>query len=343
VPALYRLAFFLVLGMLACREQSGGDESLALRSAALLLESGGDAAEAAAAPGLTLPTEAVIVQGLVEPLRFAEIGFEVPGTVAEVLVSVGDSVKEGEIVAVLETADREAQLAETRTRWQAARRAAPGGGETREGNRPPAYVEEEMQERLGRAQEEAAHRAEDLAAVRAAVRGAGEESAGELATDIARRRSRVPDYSVIRRASNDRLARALEEDLGQRVRQLEFALQASRLRSPVDGVVVGIHVRPGHPWQTRSVEPAFEIVDRGSLVVQATVPAARAGRLELGERAWIEVPPAAGRAGGVLPGKVVAVAGEAEGVAERLVSVLPENPDAARLDVAEELRVGLSP
>ena len=43
-----------------------------------------------------------------------------------------------------------------------------------------------MQERLGRAQEEAAHRAEDLAAVRAAVRGAGEESAGELATDIAR-------------------------------------------------------------------------------------------------------------------------------------------------------------
>ncbi len=266
---------------------------LTLRSAAFLVQEGGEPAlpalPALERPVAGAPQGSEIVRGMVEPIRFEKIDFEVPGIVKSVNVERGQAVKKGQVLATLETEERSARLEQVRVRLKEARRALPAG-RTTAGGELPDYLKREMEIRLAEVEERAKYRATDQKDFQAKVsRGADEEEMRDMVLDLAQRRNDKPRTSAIRRAHEEQLSIALVDDLASRARQLEDSLAHSTLESPLDGVVVGMAVREGLAWNTRSVDPAFEIVDPTALVVRAEVRRVRADTMKLRELVWIEL------------------------------------------------------
>lgn len=303
---LASLALLLLVGCPPDEPESG----VQLRSSAILVETG----EADAIDGVDLPPDlpihenvagapenAVVVSGHVEPSVFSELRFEVPGTVETVRVRPGTFVRQGEVLARLATDEREARLEEARSRLGDARAAAPGGSATRSGQPLPAWLEAEMEARLADVEKQVAHVEGDRARfARAAERG-GDEEARDTAIRLAliRNGGTQRRTGVARRAGRERLAVALVDDLATRVRQLEDAIDRSTLRAPSAGQVVTINLYEGGQWNTRSVEPAFEILDPESFVVRAGVPSGLAKVMRPDEEVWIDLldgsPTASGR------------------------------------------------
>ena len=345
------IGLLLALLLAGC---SGPDDggSVELRSAAILVESDEDDGSDLPAdlPAMTAvpgaPENSVVVEGHVEPSSFADVRFDVPGKVAELRVEQGQFVRKGDVLAVLETSDREAKLDEARARLRDARTANPGGGATRSGEPLPGYLEAEMEERLRDAESRADHQSSDRARFDRAARSGGEEAARDAAIAIAsRRNSGTRGSGATRRAAGERLAVALIDDLGSRVRGLEDAIERSTLRAPVSGEVVAIEIYEGGQWNTRSVEPAFQILDPDSNVVRARVPAELARLMRLDEQVWVA--PMGSKS--TATGTVAAIAEDefrvttADGSVVRLTEVLFGLPEAASraLEVGEIVRVAI--
>jgi multidrug efflux pump subunit AcrA (membrane-fusion protein) len=268
------LSLLVAVGLPGC---SRTDPEPAFSAAASLVERGPEDAPAelpVAGPIAGAPAGAYVTEAQLESPGSRDVTFEVPGRVEQVLAAVGDRVRAGQILATLETADREARLADSRTRWRSAVAAAPvaedGSG------RPAAYMVEEMEERLQRAREAARENPQDLAAIRAAMVREGQEAAADRAIAIARVRTDRPDATAARRNAQDAMSRALMSELAQRVANLEAAIRQSRLVSPVDGTVVAVNVRPQQDWQSRDPTPAFVVADASRWHLRAPVPADRA-------------------------------------------------------------------
>jgi HlyD family secretion protein len=83
---------------------------------ALLAGCGGDVTETVPPediPPVTQSTEGIVLaEAVIEPLRWAELRFDLAGDVAEVLVQEGDQVQTGDPLARLETTDLERALAQ---------------------------------------------------------------------------------------------------------------------------------------------------------------------------------------------------------------------------------------
>ena len=83
--------------------------------AGLLLSACGAGAEAAAenTPIPTVKAENLIVaEGRIEPIHYVDIAFNANGTVSEVLVSEGEQVTEGQVIARLENSEaKQAEVA----------------------------------------------------------------------------------------------------------------------------------------------------------------------------------------------------------------------------------------
>jgi multidrug efflux pump subunit AcrA (membrane-fusion protein) len=247
------------------------------------------------APVEELPIEGApegwtVVRALVEPMKIWDVSFEVPGVVAEVRVQVGDRVRRGHVLALLETEDRKARLAQARELYRSARRAAPhvsaGSGP------PPPGLEDAVRRRLVQVRESAKRTSGDRAAFQRTAKRGGEEAARDLALAIGARRNRVDGASrrARRRASDNSLAKAVVSELRTRVLNLEDAVKKSRIRSPIDGLVIGVNAEVGVQWNTRDLRAAFDIVDPESYVARVTIPARRALRFERNEEVWVELP-----------------------------------------------------
>lgn len=351
-------AALLLLLLAACPGgESEGD--VQLRSAAILVETG-EADGPEDPPGLAPPPDlpafspiagapenAVVVQGHVEPSTFSEVRFEVPGTVEQVRVQTGTFVRKGEVLARLATDDREARLEEARGRLRDARAAAPGGSATRSGEPLPAWLEAEMTARLEEVEEQAAHADSDRARfARAAARG-GEEEARDTAIRLATARNGGSHRrtGVAARAGRERLAVALVDDLASRVRHLEDAIERSVLLAPASGQVVTVGLYEGGQWNTRSVDPAFEILDPESFVVRAAVPAGLAKVMKPGEEVWIDLmdgsAAAPGRAQEITEGELRLTG--ADGQLTSLREVIFEVPPAVSraTEVGQPVRVAI--
>jgi multidrug efflux pump subunit AcrA (membrane-fusion protein) len=104
------LSFFVILGVLLTACGGGGNQ----------------AAESTPIP--TVVAENVIVaEGRLEPLHYADIAFNANGTVAEVLVSEGQQVKEGDVIARLENSEsKQAEVANAEQAFLEAQKAFDG-------------------------------------------------------------------------------------------------------------------------------------------------------------------------------------------------------------------------
>lgn len=271
----------------------GDDDPVHMRSSALEIESedasGLDDLEAES-PVVGAPSGSRVYLGLIEPERIAEVSWVVPGTIKAVHVGLGDTVRKGQLLGELETEARQLKLNETRKRYQDARASRPAAVARGSGGPPPQWVVDEAK----RIQEEAERTAQlsraDLARVRRRAKSEGQEGAADLAVAIHKTRTDRPSTRAVRRANEDALAVALVDDLEQRVRQLEDAINNSKLKSPLDGIVIGIQALGGEEWNTRVREAAFQIVDPRSFVVTVVIPVERANALRQDEVAWVELP-----------------------------------------------------
>jgi len=95
--------------------------------AGLLLSACGSGVEAAAA-STPIPTvvadNAIIAEGRLEPFRYVDIAFNANGTVSEVLVSEGDLVTKGQIIARLENSEaKQAEVAKAEEAFLQAQQA----------------------------------------------------------------------------------------------------------------------------------------------------------------------------------------------------------------------------
>lgn len=284
-----RLPLLLIV-LLGC---GGGDEDVQLRSSALQIESEDENAPAdleAERPVAGAPSGSTVFLGLIEPERIAEVSWVVPGTIKSVAVGLGDAVERGQVIGELETEARQLKLNETRKRWRDARASRPAARAAGTEGPPPAWVTDEAKRIQAEAESMAAMNRSDLNRVRRRVRTNGEEGAADLAVAIHKSRTPRPSTRAVRRANEDALAVALVDDLEQRIRQLEDAIDNSKLKAPFSGIVIGIQAMAGEEWNTRTVDPAFQIVDPRSFVVTVVIPVDRAKTLREGETAWVELP-----------------------------------------------------
>lgn len=103
------LACFLLLVQAGCQEPPAPDQAAVVRPVAMA-----EVGAAGSLAGLRFP-------GRVQAARRAELGFNVPGEVVEILVKEGDSVTAGDLLARLDPANYQASLNAARAEMEQAR------------------------------------------------------------------------------------------------------------------------------------------------------------------------------------------------------------------------------
>ncbi len=336
-------ALLLLLAACPASDPSGGAAASAPVAATSPEDAVPDLPGSGAIPGA--PPDAVVVNGEVEPASFAEVRIEVPGTISAVYVQRGDRVSRNDVLAELDTYDRTERLAEARGRLRDARASSVGG--VRAGEEPPEWFKAELRRRLEKAEGAARYSESDRRRIVEAGLERGEEEAAERAAAIASVRNRGRGASrTTRRAAEERVAAALVDDLSQRVRRLEDDIAASVVRSPIDGEIVSVRIHEGGQWNTRNVDPAFEILDVRSLVVRASVPKGLGDVMRPREVVWLDLgerdPNPVEAVVWVIADDVLRVSrddGSFESVREVRFTVAPQT--AARLDVGQPVRVAI--
>lgn len=348
-------ATFGLAGLCFVLTACGSDDPVQMRSSALLIESEGEGAGLddleAEHPVAGSPSGSRVYLGLVEPERIAEVSWVVPGTIESIDVAVGDTVRRGQVLGRLETESRKLKLAESQRRFRDARASRPAAVARGASGPPPEWVVDEARRIQEDAEAEVAASRGDLARVRRAAGTTGEEGAANLAVALHKARTDRPSTHAVRRANEDALAVALVDDLDQRIRQLQNAIDHSSLKAPLNGVVIGIRAAVGEAWNTRTVEAAFQIVDPKSFVVTVVIPVERARALSQDERAWVEIPGARGGPPTVVTAQWQSVAaeqvtltGSAGGSVAWTNAIFKLPADLPRhIFIGEEARVALAP
>jgi len=229
--------------------------------------------------------------GTIEARILSRVGFEIAGTLTEVLADHGDRVAAGAPLARLNAASQEARLA----RAEAAMLSADAQAQRAEAQR-------ERAEALLAQRQATARRRRELA-----NRNVGSIEAAELAeTEVA---TAEADLAVNR--ADAAVAHALQAEARANLAAERTVLAKHTLRAPYDGVVIarqreaGAAVNPG--------EAIFTLVAPDSLWALAFVDEGRAGDIALGQPATVTL---RSRPGRPVRAEVVRIGLEADRVTE---------------------------
>jgi HlyD family secretion protein len=229
--------------------------------------------------------------GAVEARILSRIGFELAGTLTEVMADHGDRVAAGAPLARLNAASQEARLA----RAEAAMLSA-------EAQAARAEAQRERAEALLAQRQATARRRRELA-----NRGVGSLEAAELAETEAV--AALADLAVNR--ADAAVARALQAEARANLAAERTSLDKHTLRAPYEAIVIarqrqaGAAVNPG--------EPIFTLVAPDSLWALAYVDEGRAGDIALGQPATVTL---RSRPGRPVRAEVVRIGLEADRVTE---------------------------
>jgi HlyD family secretion protein len=232
--------------------------------------------------------EGLEASGTVE-VTDADLGFNVPGRIAEVLVREGDDVAAGQVLARLDVAELEARRDAAAAQTDASRamlEELESGSRSEEVAQARAGVRA-ADERLQSAHRDA-ERAEALYEGGAISREAldGARTAQEVAAagvDQAREQLRALETGPRR----ERIAaqRAAVAGAEAAVRQAEAALDNATVRAPFDGRVTIRHREPGETVQPG--QPVVTLMDPGDRWVRIYIPEDRIGAVAVGQPARI--------------------------------------------------------
>jgi RND family efflux transporter MFP subunit len=200
----------------------------------------------ALAPVLPAPAAALTLGCLITPARTADIGTPQAGVVERMLVDRGDTVRQGQPLALLQAAGERASVrtADARAKAQAAVSAA--------------------QATLALARQKT-ERAESLHT---------EQFISDIALNQARTERSVA-AQALQQAEDQRTVYQAESA------QALAQLHQRALRSPFDGVVIDRMAQPGERVE---LQPLLRIADVGRLRVEVVVPASQFGQVRSGAR-----------------------------------------------------------
>jgi len=272
-------------------------------------DAGADTSEVSAETLLMVPGAppgSTVVDGLVDAYQYVDVSFARSGVILELAVRVGDSVRRGQFLGMLETRDLKVQLRDARAQRRVARRALPVSRLSRNGP-PPAYVENAARQRQAWLKPSVDRQDADLRRLQRAVEEGGQKEATAMAIAILQARSSKPSTKTAERLSRERQNQRLYDDLNDKVARLEDVVDASRLLSPADGEVVAVNAFVGENWNRRSQRAAFRLMDDRRLVVWALVPEAVAALQFRDAPVWVLLPPAEAGAGGSVVRATVSV------------------------------------
>jgi multidrug efflux pump subunit AcrA (membrane-fusion protein) len=220
----------------------------------------------------------VEASGTVEADQTVDIGFQVSGRVARVLVEEGQAVRKGQLIAEIEDSDYRNGLQASEGQAGVAQASLE---KARNGTRPEeieqaraAYERAESEYRRYRQlYERQSMAAVDFARVEAGYRTA--KAQYEMAQNGARKEDRsAADAAVLQAQAQLRVSQKRAADAG--------------LLSPISGIVARRGVDPGE--MASAGLPVFSIVNLNPVRVRAGIPEMDIGRIRVGQRASIAVP-----------------------------------------------------
>ena len=295
--------------------------ALSAVSAAVFTASRSDGKTANEAPSGDAPRPAVVAApGLVEPAsEEIEVGAEIPGKLARVLVEEGAAVTAGQTIAVIENADLASAVTTARAEVQtlvAAQQTAAARIAERKAERTRVVNGSRREERL---EAEAAFEATlpNVENTRREMERAGRlfrtgdvsreeyeraQTAHENAKKIsatARERFNLvnaearPD-DVARAEAAVRLAETELLEFGPRiaaaearVREAEARLAKTIVRSPINGLVLRKRLKDGESVSPESQLGIVTVADRSSLRVRVDLDETDVARIAIGQRAYV--------------------------------------------------------
>lgn len=240
----------------------------------------------------------VTATGNLQPTNEVDVGIEVSGTVAEVLVDHNDAVKRGEVLAMLDPTKFKARVM--------AARAALASARSR------------LLQTEATVQESRTHLTR-LTRLHEATHGSDPSQLDIDAADAALKRAHADQASA--RAAIAEAKAALESD--------EADLAKTVIRSPVDGVVLARTVEPGQTVAASLQTPVLFVLaeDLKRMELHVSVDEADVGRVRSGEPATFTVDAYAGRTFSARISKVHYGAQEVDGVVTYRAVLNVDNED----------------
>jgi len=258
-----------------------------------------------------------VAEGLIDAHTYIDVSFRRSGVIVELAAEVGDTVRRGQFLGVLESQVLREKLTATRSQRNKARRALPSVRISQDGP-PPAYLASSARARERDISSSVAMKDADLRRLRRAVEAGGQKEATRVALSILEQRNRKPSSRTAERVAKDRHTQRLYDDLVHKVQNLEEVIEASRLISPAAGTVVEVNAFVGDTWNPRNRDATFRLMDARRLVVWTEIPETVAVTLLPGRPVFVNLLSEDGvGTGSVVRGKVgTAVGRQFESVTE---------------------------
>jgi multidrug efflux pump subunit AcrA (membrane-fusion protein) len=220
----------------------------------------------------------VEASGTIEAVETAEIGFQIAGRVARVLVEEGRHIRTGQLIAELDATDYQYGLQASEGQ---AGVAQAGRDKAQTGTRPEeleqaraAYEKAEFDyQRYRQLYERKSMAPVDFAKVEAAYRAA--KAQYEMAQNGARKEDRAAADSAVKQAQ-------------AQVGVSRKRVSDTRLVSPIDGIIARRSIDPGEI--VNAGMPVFSIMNLNPARVRVGIPEADIGKISVGQHARITIP-----------------------------------------------------
>lgn len=229
--------------------------------------------------------------GTVEARIMTRAGFEVNGTLTELLVDHGDIVRRGDVLARIGSDEQDARVLRATASLHAAEAALAR-----------ARTMVQRQAAVLAQKDEANRRQQELARKDVVSVEKAEESEKDLKVAEADHALALADVKV---------AQAAVETASADLQREQVLLQKHTLLAPFDAVIVERHREPGAAVMPG--EPVFTLADPDSIWALAHVEEARAGRIAEGQPAEVRL---RSGPGAVYPARVVRIGIESDRVSE---------------------------
>lgn len=256
----------------------------------------GTSSHPAAAPKASEPAPAapamVVAPGRVEPVsEEVKIGSELDGRLRQVFVDEGDSVRKGQVIAVLDNGDSAARVELAKADLagkQAALERLLNGSRVEERREARATIREaEAVLATARAERERRQSLLDRGAIsRSEFTTFDRDYQVALARlDAAKERHAVVDAPA---RSDDRMR--AEADIASakaQIREAEAALEKTYIRSPLNGVVLRRYLKTGESVSSNGNTPIVSLGDTARLRVRADIDETDVARVRIGQPAYV--------------------------------------------------------
>jgi ABC exporter DevB family membrane fusion protein len=236
----------------------------------------------------------VAAPGRVEPIsEEINLGADISGKIKEVLVEEGDRVKKGQVVAILENENYQAQVSSAQAMLklkEAELRRIINGARNQE--RRGAWAEVKEAEAVMKNARADLERRRTLYRKGIIAREEVERAEREYSVAKARYEAAVEHHGLIDDEAREEDRSKAEADVALAKARLDEAraiLEKTIIRSPVTGVVLRKHLNTGEVISNTSniTMPIVTVADNSTLRVRVDVDETDVGKVQIGQKAYV--------------------------------------------------------